>query len=286
MNVSNYNEIQKYLEDINSKEQLSPDEVKNLIIDYQTTGNQDSLERVVDANFKMVVKEANKYTSNFKNDIRHFDVYDLIQEGTLGLLRAINLYDPDKVDNKFSTYSYYFIKWYIDRFVNINKYDMTISVHNIPVVEKVASRMKNGETLTIEDVQREYGRNYATSTAILNMASGLRSVFLDANYAVNSRDNSDRTTANEYVTPSSTSDFVDDIVENDYMHYLMRPLTERQKEVIIKYYGLFDNKPMTFRQIAKALGYSRQLANKEQKKSLRIMRDRALRLKNKRMGGM
>lgn len=285
MNVSNYNEIQKYLEDINSREQLSQDDIKNLIIDYQATGNQESLDKVVAATFKMVVKEANKYASNFKNDIRHFDVYDLIQEGTLGLLRAINLYDPDKAENKFSTYSYYFIKWYIDRFVNVNKYDMTISVHNIPVVEKVASRMKQGEVLTIEDIQNEYGRNYATSSAILNVASGLRSVFLDANYAVNSRDNSDRTTANEYVTPSSTVDFVDDIANKDYMNYLMRPLSKRQKDIIIKYYGLFDTEPMTFRQIAATLGYSRQLANKEQKKSIQIMRGR-LQLENKKNGGM
>lgn len=285
MNVSNYNEIQKYIEHINSEEQLSPDDVKNLIIDYQTTGNQNSMDKVVAANFKMVVKEANKYASNFKNDIRHFDVYDLIQEGTLGLLRAINLYDPDKAENKFSTYSYYFIKWYIDRFVNVNKYDMTISVHNIPVVEKVASRMKEGEVLTIEDIQNDYGRNYATSSAILTVASGLRSVFLDANYAVNSRDNSDRTTANEYVTPSSTIDFVDDIANKDYMDYLMEPLSKRQKDIITKYYGLFDSEPMTFRQIAAILGYSRQLINKEQKKSIQIMRGR-LQLENKKNGGM
>lgn len=285
MNVSNYNEIQKYIEHINSEEQLSPDDVKNLIIDYQTTGNQNSMDKVVAANFKMVVKEANRYASNFKNDIRHFDVYDLIQEGTLGLLRAINLYDPDKAENKFSTYSYYFIKWYIDRFVNVNKYDMTISVHNIPVVEKVASRMKEGEVLTIEDIQNDYGRNYATSSAILTVASGLRSVFLDANYAVNSRDNSDRTTANEYVTPSSTIDFVDDIANKDYMDYLMEPLSKRQKDIITKYYGLFDSEPMTFRQIAAVLGYSRQLINKEQKKSIQIMRGR-LQLENKKNGGM
>lgn len=285
MNVSNYNEIQKYIEHINSEGQLSPDDVKNLIIDYQTTGNQKSMDKVVAANFKMVVKEANRYASNFKNDIRHFDVYDLIQEGTLGLLRAINLYDPDKAENKFSTYSYYFIKWYIDRFVNVNKYDMTISVHNIPVVEKVASRMKEGEVLTIEDIQNDYGRNYATSSAILNVASGLRSVFLDANYAVNSRDNSDRTTANEYVTPSSTIDFVDDIANKDYMDYLMEPLSKRQKDIITKYYGLFDSEPMTFRQIAAVLGYSRQLINKEQKKSIQIMRGR-LQLENKKNGGM
>lgn len=285
MNVSNYNEIQKYIEHINSEEQLSPDDVKNLIIDYQTTGNQKSMDKVVAANFKMVVKEANRYASNFKNDIRHFDVYDLIQEGTLGLLRAINLYDPDKAENKFSTYSYYFIKWYIDRFVNVNKYDMTISVHNIPVVEKVASRMKEGEVLTIEDIQNDYGRNYATSSAILTVASGLRSVFLDANYAVNSRDNSDRTTANEYVTPSSTIDFVDDIANKDYMDYLMEPLSKRQKDIITKYYGLFDSEPMTFRQIAAILGYSRQLINKEQKKSIQIMRGR-LQLENKKNGGM
>lgn len=285
MNVSNYNEIQKYIEHINSEGQLSPDDVKNLIIDYQTTGNQKSMDKVVAANFKMVVKEANRYASNFKNDIRHFDVYDLIQEGTLGLLRAINLYDPDKAENKFSTYSYYFIKWYIDRFVNVNKYDMTISVHNIPVVEKVASRMKEGEVLTIEDIQNDYGRNYATSSAILTVASGLRSVFLDANYAVNSRDNSDRTTANEYVTPSSAIDFVDDIANKDYMDYLMEPLNKRQKDIIIKYYGLFDSEPMTFRQIAAILGYSRQLINKEQKKSIQIMRGR-LQLENKKNGGM
>lgn len=285
MNVSNYNMIQKYIGEINSKEQLSPDEVKELVIDYQTTGNPDSLERVVDANFKMIIKEANKYASKFKNDNRHFDVYDLIQEGTVGLLQAINLYDSNKeVETKFSTYSYYFIKWYIDRFVNVNKYDMTIAVHNIPIVEKIASRMRQGEEISIEDVQKEYGRNYATSTAIFNMASSLRSVFLDASYAVNSKDNNDRT-ANEYVTPHSSTNFVDEIVNKDYIQYLMSLLNERQKDIISKYYGLCNNSPMTFREIAKACGYSRQLANKEQKKSIRIMRDRAL-LDNKKNGGM
>lgn len=286
MNVSNYNMIQKYVGHINSKEQLSSDEVKNLIIDYQTTGNRESLERVVDANFKMIIKEANKYASKFKDINRHFDVYDLIQEGSVGLLQAINLYDPDKkVENKFSTYAYYFIKWYIDRFVNVNKYDMTIAVHNIPLVEKVASRMNRGEKLTIEDIHNDYGRNYATSTAVINTASSLRSVFLDANYTNNSKDNSDGVTANEYVAPHSTINFVDEIVNNDYMDYLMNPLTERQKDIIINYYGLSNSKPMTFREIAKERGYSRQLANKEHKKSIQIMRNRAL-LDNKKNGGM
>lgn len=285
MNVSNYNMIQKYIGEINSKEQLSPDEVKELVIDYQTTGNPDSLERVVDANFKMIIKEANKYASKFKNDNRHFDVYDLIQEGTVGLLQAINLYDSNKeVETKFSTYSYYFIKWYIDRFVNVNKYDMTIAVHNIPLVEKIASRMRQGEEMSIEDIQKEYGRNYATSTAMYNIASSLRSVFLDANYN-NSKDNNDRATANEYVAPHSTINFVDEIVNSDYMDYLMKPLSKRQKDIIINYYGLFNSTPMTFREIAKERGYSRQLANKEQKKSIRIMRYRAL-LDNKKNGGM
>ena len=285
MNVSNFNMIQKYIGEINSKEQLSPDEVKNLIIDYQTTGSRDSLERVVDANFKMVIKEANKYASKFKNDNRHFDVYDLIQEGTVGLLQAINLYDPNKeVENKFSTYSYYFIKWYIDRFVNVNKYDMTIAVHNISVVEKIASRMRQGEEVSIEDIQKEYGRNHAISTAMFNIASSLRSVFLDATYN-NSKDTNDRVTANEYVAPQSTINFVDEIVNSDYRDYLMKPLSERQKDIIINYYGLFNSTPMTFREIAKERGYSRQLANKEQKKSIRIMRDRAL-LDNKKNGGM
>ena len=70
-----------------------------------------------------------------------------------------------------------------------------------------------------------------------------------------------------------------------YIDYLMKPLSERQKDIIINYYGLFNSTPMTFREIAKERGYSRQLANKEQKKSIRIMRDRAL-LDNKKNGGM
>ena len=286
MNVSNYNEIQKYIEIINSKEKLSPDEVKNLIKDYQATGNQKSLERVIEANFKMIVKEANKYSHIFKNGDRHFDVYDLIQEGTVGLLRSIELYDPDKDGNKFSTYSYYFIKWYINKFVTVNKYDVTIAVNNIPIVEQVELRIKHGEIITIEDLQNEYGRSYETSMAILNMATGIHPVFLDANYTTNSKDNDDRVTANEYVAPQSSADFVDDIVNSDYMDYLMKPLSKRQKDIIIQYYGLFNNKPMSFRQIDKSLGYSRQIAFTERKKSLQLMRNRALYLENKMNGGM
>lgn len=272
MNTTMYGQIQEYIGNIN-EDDMSPEKVKELLVDYQKTKSQEALNGIIQSMFKLIFREANRFSKNFKSDIRHFDKYDLIQEGILGIIQAANNYTFDK-EVKFSTYGYYYIISYMDRFIDINKYDMTIPVHVIPTVEKVATRMKNGEYITAEDIHKEYGNNMAVSNAILSSACGLHSIFLDATYN-NSNEEKKKTPAMDYINPDS-SNFVDDIAEKDYKEFIikkaMRHLTEKEKDVIINYYGLFGNKPKTFRALATERGYSRQLANIMQKRALRKMR--------------
>ncbi len=102
--------LQYYLAEVRRYPLLDPEEEKALAIRFQETGDREAAERLVTANLRLVIKIAFQYHRQWAN------VLDLIQEGNVGLVEALNRYDPYR-EIRFSSYAQYWIRAMILRFL-------------------------------------------------------------------------------------------------------------------------------------------------------------------------
>jgi RNA polymerase sigma-32 factor len=102
--------FKQYLKEISRYELLSPDEEQKLAKQLVETGDLEIAKKLVMANLRLVVKIAMEYRSAYQN------VMDLIQEGNIGLMKAVSKYNPDK-GAKLSYYASWWIKSYILKFI-------------------------------------------------------------------------------------------------------------------------------------------------------------------------
>jgi len=102
--------LQQYIKEIGRHKLLSIEEEKALVATLQETGDIEAAKKLVVANLRLVVKIAMEYRNAHKN------VLDLIQEGNVGLMKAVSKYNPDK-GAKLSYYASWWIKSYILKFI-------------------------------------------------------------------------------------------------------------------------------------------------------------------------
>lgn len=102
--------LQVYLKEISRHKLLTPDEEKELTAELLRTGDIDVAKKLVLANLRLVVKIAFEYRNAYKN------IMDLIQEGNIGLMKAVSKYDPSK-GAKLSYYASWWIRSYILKFI-------------------------------------------------------------------------------------------------------------------------------------------------------------------------
>ena len=108
--TGNSDPLYQYMREISKYQLLSRDEEAELISQLQDTGDLEVAKKLVVANLRLVVKIAMEYKSAYKN------VMDLIQEGNIGLMKAVSKYNPEK-GAKLSYYASWWIKSYILKFI-------------------------------------------------------------------------------------------------------------------------------------------------------------------------
>lgn len=104
------NKLNQYLKEISRYKLLSPEQEKTLIRQFRESGDIALAKKLVVSNLRLVVKIAMDYKS------AHANVMDLIQEGNIGLMKAVSLFEPDK-GAKLSYYASWWIKSYILKFI-------------------------------------------------------------------------------------------------------------------------------------------------------------------------
>lgn len=111
---------QVYLAQIARVPLLSPEKQEELLLRFWETGSLSLRNKIVEHNLRLVIPVAKKYR------VRHGNLWDLVQQGNLGLIRAVECYQPDR-GVKFSTYATYWIKAQILKYVNNNAHLLRIS---------------------------------------------------------------------------------------------------------------------------------------------------------------
>ena len=104
----------RYLQDVNSHKLLSQEETEALVIKYQRDNDQEAGNELITANLRLVVKIAGDFQKYWTNNF-----LDLVQEGNIGLIKAIKKFEPDR-GIKFSYYATFWIRAYILKFIMDN----------------------------------------------------------------------------------------------------------------------------------------------------------------------
>lgn len=242
--------LQSYLKDIGKIKLLKPAEERELgkLI---TQGDINAKRKLVKANLRLVVSIAKKYTG------QGVLFLDLVQEGSLGLIRAAERFDYKK-GFKFSTYATWWIKQTIVRAIANNSKTIRIPVH---MAEKIRNLKK-----AVKELTEKLDREPFPSEIAIKMNLPVKKVNTILN-AIQKEPVSLETPVTENLTigdyiEDENSEFPEKRIQKYFLEKdvsnLLEELNEREQKILTERFGINDGKPKTLEELGKEIGFSKE----------------------------
>ena len=264
--VSSADPIREYLKEIGSIPLLSPEEEQELA-KRKSLGDSEAGRRLVEANLRLVVSIAKRYTG------RGMSFLDLVQEGNIGLMKAVEKFDYTK-GYRLSTYATWWVKQSITRSLADQSRTIRLPVHMVEAVNKIrraqrALSVKLGREPSNEEVAEEVHMS-EKRVAELIQASG-DTVSLET--PVGDEDGSN---LGDFVADDaggSTEEKAESVFLREEIDAMLKGLSPREREVIILRFGLETGRPMTLEEVGRRFNVTRERIRQIETAALRKLRN-------------
>ena len=257
--------VRMYLKEIGRVSLLSADEEKELAIRIQQ-GEPEAKQELAEANLRLVVSIAKRYVG------RGMQFLDLIQEGNMGLMKAVEKFDHEK-GFKFSTYATWWIRQAITRAIADQARTIRIPVHMVETINKLVRIQRQllqdlGREPTPEEIGAEMDLPTEKVREILKIAQD--PVSLET--PIGEEDDSHLGDFIEDQDVTSPAEHTAQTLLKEQLEEVLDTLTDREENVLRLRFGLDDGNVRTLEQVGKVFGVTRERIRQIEAKALRKLR--------------
>ena len=257
--------VKMFLKEI-GKIRLLTFEEENVLAERMVNGDEEAKKQLIEANLRLVVSIAKKYIG------RGMTFLDLIQEGNLGLIKAVDKFDPTK-GYKFSTYATWWIRQAITRAIADQARTIRIPVHMVETINKLIKTSRHllqtlGREPTPEEIAAELEMPVEKVRDILKVAQ--EPISLET--PVGEEDESNLGNFIPDDDAPSPSEQAADTLLREHIEEVMQTLTPREAKVLKLRFGLEDGRMRTLEEVGKEFDVTRERIRQIEAKALRKLR--------------